>query len=40
MSKNTVVVNLFGGPCCGKSTVASGLFYELKCLGIDCESKR
>ena len=37
MSKNTFVVNLFGGPCCGKSTVASGLFYELKCLGIDCE---
>ena len=33
----TIVINLYGGPCCGKSTVAAGLFYELKCLGIECE---
>lgn len=26
----TVYVNLVGGPCCGKSTVASGLFNKLK----------
>lgn len=24
------VINFFGGPCAGKSTAASGLFYELK----------
>lgn len=24
------VINLFGGPCSGKSTVAAGLFYEMK----------
>lgn len=34
---NSIIVNLFGGPCSGKSTIASGIFYELKCLGIDCE---
>lgn len=33
----THVINLYGGPCCGKSTVAAGLFYELKCNGIECE---
>ena len=33
----TYVINLYGGPCCGKSTVAAGLFYELKCKGIECE---
>ena len=33
----THVINLYGGPCCGKSTVAAGLFYELKCKGIECE---
>lgn len=33
----TIVINLYGGPCCGKSTVSAGLFYELKCLGIECE---
>ena len=32
------IINLFGGPGCGKSTIAAGLFYKLKCLGkIDCE---
>lgn len=34
---NTIVVNLIAGPCAGKSTVASGLFYNLKMRGIDCE---
>lgn len=33
----TFIVNLFGGPCAGKSTIAAGIFYELKCLGIDSE---
>jgi broad-specificity NMP kinase len=26
----TIVVNLVGGPCCGKSTTASGLFHAMK----------
>ena len=25
-----IVINLFGGACSGKSTIAAGLFYELK----------
>lgn len=38
MSKKTLVINLFSGPGCGKSTVAAGLFYKLKCHGFyDCE---
>ena len=32
-----IVINLFGGPCCGKSTVSAGLYYELKCMGVECE---
>lgn len=28
--KNTIVINLVGGPCSGKSTTASGLFREMK----------
>lgn len=32
-----LVINLIGGPCSGKSTIASGIFYELKKLGINCE---
>ena len=32
-----IVINLYGGPCCGKSTVSAGLFYELKCMGVECE---
>ena len=28
--KQTKIINLFGGPGCGKSTIASGIFYELK----------
>ena len=35
--KETIVINLIGGPGCGKSTVAAGLFYELKRLGVSCE---
>lgn len=26
----TLVVNFFGGPSCGKSTIAAGVFYQLK----------
>lgn len=26
----TIIVNLVGGPCCGKSTTASGLFHVMK----------
>ena len=38
MRENPIVINLFGGPGCGKSTVAAGLFYKLKCHGVyDCE---
>lgn len=35
--KETIIINLIGGPGCGKSTCASGIFYELKKLGINCE---
>lgn len=37
MTNQTLVVNLFGGPGCGKSTIAAGIFFELKSLGINCE---
>ena len=37
LDKNTTVINLIGGPGCGKSTVAAGLFYEMKRMGISCE---
>lgn len=30
MSKSTIVVNLVGGPCSGKSTTAAGLFAIMK----------
>lgn len=36
-NNNTTVINLIGGPGCGKSTIAAGLFYEMKKLGIKCE---
>lgn len=35
--KNCLVVNLIGGPGCGKSTTTVGLFYELKKKGYNCE---
>ena len=34
---NTLIVNLIGGPCCGKSTIASELFARLKKMNITCE---
>lgn len=33
----TLVVNLYGGPGCGKSTTAAGVFFELKTRGINSE---
>ncbi len=33
----TLILNLFGGPGCGKSTTAAKLFYELKQRNINCE---
>ena len=27
---NTVIINLVGGPCCGKSTTAAGVFRDMK----------
>lgn len=35
--KPPFIVNLFGGPCAGKSTMASGVFYSLKRKGINVE---
>lgn len=35
--KDTIIVNLFGGPGSGKSTGATWLFSQLKLRGIDCE---
>lgn len=32
-----LVVNLFGGPGCGKSTTAAHIFAELKWKGVGCE---
>lgn len=36
--KRTVIINLFGGPGSGKSTVASGLFYSFKSKGLTCDN--
>lgn len=36
-NKNTIVVNLYGGPGCGKSTGAAYIFSKLKMMGIDTE---
>jgi len=33
----TLVVNLFSGPGCGKSTMAAGIFYDLKNMYLNCE---
>lgn len=35
--KAELVINIFGGPGVGKSTVAAGLFYRLKCLHYSVE---
>lgn len=35
--KKTIIVNLFAGPGCGKSTGAAWLFSQLKLQGVDCE---
>ena len=37
MYKNTLVVNFFGGPCAGKSTMSGALFAEMKWKGYDTE---
>lgn len=34
---SALVVNLYGGPCSGKSSMMAGVFSELKWLGINCE---
>jgi len=31
------IINLFGGPGCGKSTTAAGLFYEMKKMRLEVE---
>lgn len=36
-AKSTLIVNLFAGPGCGKSTHAGGTFYRMKRSGINCE---
>lgn len=35
--KNAVILNFFGGPGTGKSTMAAGVFAELKSLGLNTE---
>jgi len=35
---NTKIINLFAGPGAGKSTVASGLFHEMKKRGVSCDA--
>jgi len=37
LNKNTLVVNIFGGPGSGKSTSAAGIFYLLKRQGLEAE---
>jgi hypothetical protein len=36
-NKETLVVNLYGGPGSGKSTTAAGVFFELKSQGVNAE---
>lgn len=38
--KKAEVINIFGGPGCGKSTTAAGLFYQLKLQDHDTELVR
>ena len=35
--KETLVVNLFAGPGCGKSSIAAGIFHNLKWKNVECE---
>ena len=35
--KETLVINLIGGPCSGKTTIAAELFARLKKMGVHCE---
>lgn len=35
--KNTIFINLFGGPGIGKSTLCAMIFSDLKVRGIECE---
>lgn len=37
MPKKSLVINLIGGPGCGKSTTMAGVFYKLKKNGVNCE---
>lgn len=37
MEKEALIVNIFGGPGCGKSTTAAGVFHILKMRCVDCE---
>lgn len=37
LNKIPLVINLFGGPGCGKSTLAAQLFSSLKARGVSCE---
>jgi tRNA uridine 5-carbamoylmethylation protein Kti12 len=37
MKKNTIIINLFGGPGVGKSTLCATIFSTLKMKGIECE---
>ena len=36
-AKRTIMVNLWGGPGTGKSTLMADVFAELKWRGVDCE---
>ena len=36
----SLVINLYGGPCSGKSTTAAGIFYHLKLQHQHCEMVR
>jgi len=37
MGNKPLIINLFGSPCSGKSTIAALLFYKLKADGYKCE---
>ena len=40
MSTRTIVVNIFGGPCVGKSTLAAAVYAELSQRALHCELVR